>query len=517
MAIRRRLPGREGVERKHSKGQEPRGERKYSPRKSSATSSGRFEERKGKSEGFSYRDKKTSNDKTGRPFEKGKGDRWKRNEERNSGKPSRGFRDKEKREGEDGKPSAPRKSFTKPSYGRTRGSEDRSTKRPSDRSSETERRSSEDKRPYRNSRSFSKPAFVRTRKRETEEGGPKRPFKGPHDGERRGSEDRKFSRTRTPFAKIFDRKVRVEKSETRDSSRPEKTYRKRSEGVSRDERKFTSGPSRFAKSGGQTRFRKDDKRGRKSSHTEGREEALKVDKNELIRLNRFISNAGISSRRDADNLIVAGLVSVNGQVITEMGFKVKSGDDVRYNGTRLTTEKKIYVMMNKPRDIITTLDDPEGRKIVTDLIKEQGMPRIYPVGRLDRNTTGVLLLTNDGEMARRLMHPKFGVQKIYKATLDKKFKGEDLWTLSNGVELEDGLMKPDSIAVPDSAAKDEVVVEIHSGKNRVIHRMFLHLGYSVEKLDRLWYAGLNKKSLKRGEWKHLSEQEIRSIKKLVKL
>jgi|GEM_PF-181556 23S rRNA pseudouridine2605 synthase len=235
------------------------------------------------------------------------------------------------------------------------------------------------------------------------------------------------------------------------------------------------------------------------------------------RLNKFIANAGICSRRDADNLITAGLVSVNGKIITEMGYQVNAGDDVRYNGTRLNNEKKVYLIMNKTRDTITTLDDPEGRKTVTEALAGSGLPRVYPVGRLDRNTTGVLLLTNDGEMAQRLMHPKYEVQKIYKATLDKNLKGQDLWTISNGIELEDGPIKPDSIAVPNAQEKNVVVIEIHSGRNRIIHRTFEHLGYKVDKLDRIWYAGFDKRALKRGQWRELNDRELTALKKLVKL
>ncbi len=235
------------------------------------------------------------------------------------------------------------------------------------------------------------------------------------------------------------------------------------------------------------------------------------------RLNKYVSNAGICSRREADKLIGAGLVSVNGQVITEMGYQVKPGDQVKYNNSKLSTDKKVYLLMNKPKDTITTLDDPGDRRIITDLLKGEDLPRVYPVGRLDRNTTGVLLLTNDGELATRLMHPKYEVQKIYKATLFKNMKGEDLWTLTNGVELEDGFIKPDSIAIPDAAFKNEVGVEIHSGRNRIIHRMFEHVGYTLEKLDRVLYAGLSRKGLKKGAWRHLDERELKSLKKLVKM
>lgn len=245
------------------------------------------------------------------------------------------------------------------------------------------------------------------------------------------------------------------------------------------------------------------------------ENALK--KGEEIRINRYISNAGVCSRREADELITAGLVSVNGQVVTEMGLKVKAGDVVRFNGEKLNVEAKVYIVLNKPKDAITTSDDPEGRNTVMDLFEGKMRERIYPVGRLDRNTTGVLLLTNDGEMSQRLMHPKYEVKKVYKATLNKAIKPTDLWTLANGVELEDGFIKPDALGQPDPKDKAVVGVEIHSGKNRIIHRIFEHLGYTVDKLDRVLYAGLDKGKLKRGEWRELTEKELKQIKRMLHL
>lgn len=236
-----------------------------------------------------------------------------------------------------------------------------------------------------------------------------------------------------------------------------------------------------------------------------------------IRLNKYLSNAGVASRREADELITAGLVSVNGKVVTELGAKIKAGDDIRFNNERLSTERKVYLIMNKPKDTITTLDDPDKRRIVTDLLIGHDLPRVYPIGRLDRNTTGVLLLTNDGELSERLMHPKYGIQKVYKATLNKNFKGEHLWELANGLELEDGFMKPDAVLMPDPATKNEVVVELHSGKNRIVHRLFEALGYTLDKLDRVVYCGFNKKSLKRGEWRELNAKEVSQLKKQVKL
>jgi 23S rRNA pseudouridine2605 synthase len=232
------------------------------------------------------------------------------------------------------------------------------------------------------------------------------------------------------------------------------------------------------------------------------EKALK--QGEEIRINRYISNAGVCSRREADELISAGLVTVNGQVVTELGLKVKAGDVVKFNGEKLNVEAKVYIILNKPKDAITTSDDPEGRNTVMDLFEGKMRERIYPVGRLDRNTTGVLLLTNDGEMSQRLMHPKYEVKKVYKATLNKIIKPTDLWTLANGVELEDGFIKPDALGQPDP-------------KDRIIHRIFEHLGYTVDKLDRVLYAGLEKGKLKRGEWRELTEKELKQLKRMVHL
>lgn len=237
-----------------------------------------------------------------------------------------------------------------------------------------------------------------------------------------------------------------------------------------------------------------------------------------VRLNRYISNAGICSRREADDLIAAGLVAVNGTIVTEMGYKVKPGDEVRYNNERLSWEKKVYLIMNKPKDSITSSDDPEGRKIIMDLIKDPRLPRVYPVGRLDRNTTGVILLTNDGELAQRLTHPKYNITKVYKATLNKSFAAKDLQELgNNGVDLEDGPIKPDVIGIPSASEKDVVMVQIHSGRNRIIHRMFEAMGYLVDKLDRIDFAGLERKGLDRAEWRHLDDKEIKKLKKLVQL
>lgn len=229
------------------------------------------------------------------------------------------------------------------------------------------------------------------------------------------------------------------------------------------------------------------------------------------RLNKFISNSGICSRREADELIRTGLVSVNGEIVTEMGIKVKPGDEVKYNGEKIRSEKKVYLLLNKPRDYVTTLFDPEGRRTVLDLIKEATPERIYPVGRLDRNTTGVLLFTNDGELATRLTHPKYEKKKIYHVFLDSKITKTDLEKIANGITLEDGFIKPDFVEFA-SESKDEVGIEIHSGKKHIVRRIFEHLGFKVKKLDRVYFAGLTKKNLPRGKYRFLSQKEINMLK-----
>ncbi|MCF0072581.1 pseudouridine synthase [Dyadobacter sp. CY261] len=230
-----------------------------------------------------------------------------------------------------------------------------------------------------------------------------------------------------------------------------------------------------------------------------------------IRLNRYIANAGICSRREADDLISSGQISVNGKTITEMGYKVRPTDVVKYGKKALNPEKMVYILINKPKDYITTTDDPEERKTVLDLIAGACSERVYPVGRLDRNTTGLLLLTNDGELAEKLTHPSSGIKKIYQAELDKPIATEDFETLQHGVELEDGFIRPDEVGIvtPDAFV---VGLEIHSGRNRIVRRMFEHLGYEVQKLDRTVFAGLNKKDLPRGKWRFLSEKEVIKLK-----
>jgi 23S rRNA pseudouridine2605 synthase len=238
----------------------------------------------------------------------------------------------------------------------------------------------------------------------------------------------------------------------------------------------------------------------------------------LIRLNRYIANAGICSRRKADELIAAGVVSVNGEVISELGHKVDpSKDVVRYNGETLKREKMVYVLLNKPKDYITTTDDPQERRTIMALVDKASKERIYPVGRLDRNTTGLILMTNDGDLADKLAHPRNSVTKLYQVELDKALTQGDLNKISYGLELDDGLIKPDMISYVQGGTKREIGIQIHSGKNRIVRRIFEHLGYDVVKLDRTIYAGLTKKDLPRGRWRYLDEKEIIQLKHLVQV
>ncbi|HZH72103.1 MAG TPA: pseudouridine synthase [Mariniphaga sp.] len=231
-----------------------------------------------------------------------------------------------------------------------------------------------------------------------------------------------------------------------------------------------------------------------------------------MRLNRFIANAGVCSRRDADKYIAAGLVTVNGTTVTELGVKVKTSDDIRFDGRKLNAEKKVYLLLNKPKDFVTTTDDPYAERTVMDLVKNACEERIYPVGRLDKSTTGVLLFTNDGELSDKLTHPSHNIKKIYQVTLDKPLTKNDMLQLADGIELEDGPIAADVISFIDQTSKNEVGIEIHSGRNRIVRRMFEHLGYKVRKLDRVFFAGLTKKNLTRGKWRFLSYKEVQFLK-----
>ena len=237
-----------------------------------------------------------------------------------------------------------------------------------------------------------------------------------------------------------------------------------------------------------------------------------TDPNEPIRLNKFLANAGICSRREADEFITAGVVSVNGEVVTELGTKIKRTDEVKFHDEPVSIERKTYILLNKPKDCVTTSDDPQERKTVMDFVKGACKERIYPVGRLDRNTTGVLLLTNDGDLASKLTHPKYLKKKIYHVYCDKNVTKADLDQIAAGVTLDDGEIHADAISYASETDKSQVGIEIHSGKNRIVRRIFESLEYKVIKLDRVYFAGLTKKGLRRGDWRYLTEQEVNMLR-----
>lgn len=266
-------------------------------------------------------------------------------------------------------------------------------------------------------------------------------------------------------------------------------------------------------------FKKDFKPKKKfsSPRTEQKQPAKKLvqkSPEDGIRLNKYIANAGICSRREADVFIAAGSASVNGKVVTEMGHKVMPTDEVRFDGSLISPEKKRYVLLNKPKNYITTMDDDRGRKTVMELVARASKERIYPVGRLDRNTTGLLLFTNDGELAKKLTHPKHNIQKLYHAHLDKKLSLGDLNKIDEGFYMDDFRVQVDEIAYIQGAPKNEVGVKIHSGRNRIVRRIFEHFNYSVIKLDRVLFAGLTKKDLPRGHFRHLTEMEVNNLRML---
>ncbi len=234
---------------------------------------------------------------------------------------------------------------------------------------------------------------------------------------------------------------------------------------------------------------------------------------EEYQLNKFIAHSGVCSRRDAAELVKSGKVKVNGKLVTEPGFKVKATDDIVVNGKKVTLQKNmVYILLNKPKDFITTASDPQGRQTVMQLMKNATDERIYPIGRLDRNTTGVLLLTNDGDLAQKLSHPSYEIKKIYEVKLDRPLAKKDFDAVAKGITLEDGFVAPDSLAYADAKDRAVIGIEIHSGRNRIVRRIFEHLGYDVKNLDRVLYANLTKKNVERGKWRFLTEKEVRLLK-----
>jgi 23S rRNA pseudouridine2605 synthase len=258
--------------------------------------------------------------------------------------------------------------------------------------------------------------------------------------------------------------------------------------------------------------RKDGKPAPPSEKQSQEKNVINSQKNE-VRLNKYIANSGLCSRREADKIIQSGFITVNGRKVTELGTRISSSDKVKFKGKDLVPEKKIYILMNKPKDVITSTDDPQGRRTVFSFIKSAPDVRIYPVGRLDRMTTGVLLLTNDGDLTKKLTHPSHQKKKIYQVSLNRDLLRKDMEKIAEGITLEDGFIQADAIHFIDQDDKKQVGIEIHSGRNRIIRRVFEFLDYKVEKLDRVYFAGLTKKGLSRGKWRYLSDKEISVLKR----
>ena len=309
----------------------------------------------------------------------------------------------------------------------------------------------------------------------------------------------------------FKRNERTERSErpqrTERGGRNERFTREGGERTERNDRRAATTERRTAPKG-------EGKRGYAPRRDEKPRSYPKYNPNRVtgeIRLNRFISQSGVCSRREADDYILAGLVTVNGEVVTELGTKIMPTDEVRFNDERLQGEKHVYIVLNKPKGYVTSLDDPHADKTVMELVRDACTVRVYPVGRLDKNSLGLLLITNDGDVTRQLTHPSNRKKKIYQVTLDKALTRADMDTLTEGITLEDGDIFADEVAYA-SEDKKTVGVEIHSGRNRIVRRMFEHLGYTVQKLDRVYYAGLTKKNLKRGAWRFLTKDEVMRLK-----
>lgn len=360
----------------------------------------------------------------------------------------------------------------------------------------------------------------------------------PFNRNRNSRDDKSGKDNKRPFRKNSSEKFSSsEKSEFNRDKKPYGNHKESFGGTGRPRRS----KSEFDNKGkyDKEKTTSTDRREWKSNHSDG-EKAKKIDykalsddqiklrprrsgnhiskkETELVRLNRYIANAGICSRRKADELIAAGVIMVNDVVVDELGTKVNpKTDKIKYNGQLLKREKMVYVLLNKPKDFITTTDDPQERKTVMELVKTASNERIYPVGRLDRNTTGLLLLTNDGELAEKLSHPRNNITKIYNVELNKNLSQGDFNKIAFGLELEDGFIKPDALSYVSGGSKKEIGIQIHSGKNRIVRRIFESLGYEVVKLDRVIYANLTKKDLPRGKWRFLSEQEIIQLKHFIK-
>lgn len=460
--------GKEGFERKERKpfDRQQSGEgRPYGERKSFGDKKP-YEKREG-GEGRSYGERKSFGDK--KPFEKREGGEGRPYGERKSFKP---------REGSDeGRPYGERKSF--------------GDKKPFRNREEGERKSFGDKKPYGERKSFGdrKPFAGREGEDRKPFSGERKPFTPREDGEKRPFSGDRFSGNKKSFG---DRKPYGERKpfEKRDNDRREGgSYRERND----SDREFSGKPRR------------------RSFHNEAEKPAPKAAESAEMTLNKYLAHSGICGRREAGELVKAGKVTVNKEVNTNPAYRVQPGDVVTYEGRVIKPEPaKVYVLLNKPKGFITTTEDEADRKTVMDLVQGVEAERLYPVGRLDRNTTGVLLITNDGDLAQRLTHPKYECKKIYQVTLDKDLTKADFEQISTGVPLEDGEIKADAVAYLET--KQEIGIEIHSGRNRIVRRIFEHLGYTVEKLDRVMFAGLTKKNVPRGKYRLLTDKEVILLK-----
>ena len=389
-----------------------------------------------------------------------------------------------------------RKPFTKREDGKYESSGSRKSYGDGEKRSYTKRDGASEDRPRRSFGDGERKPFTKREDGKYESSAPRKSY---GDGEKRSYTKREDSSESRPRRSFDDNERKpFAKREGGDSDRPRKTY-----GEKRDFDK----PYETKLSKSERIVEKSKKAGPSKTSTQ------KNVSDDAIRLNRYVANSGVCSRREADVLIATGVVTVNGKIVTEMGYKVNPTDVVNYGGVPIKNQVKKYLVLNKPKDYITTMDDPEERKTVMELIRKACKERLYPVGRLDRNTTGVLLFTNDGDLTAKLTHPKFGVRKIYHVILDKRITSEDFKTLAEGVELSDGFIKPDAIEYVGEG-KSELGVEIHSGRNRIVRRMFEHLGYEVMKLDRVAFAGLTKKDLPRAKFRFLTPKEVDFLKML---
>ncbi|MEO8147745.1 MAG: pseudouridine synthase [Bacteroidia bacterium] len=452
----------------------------------------------------SFRGKKEFGAREEKPFRKSYGDRSERSSD---GPPS--FRGKKEFGDSEGKPF-------KKTYGER---SERSSEGPSSFRGKKEFGDSEEK-PFkktygeRNERSSERPSYKGKKEFGDKE---EKPFrKSFDDRENRSSSERPTSyKGKKEFDDKDERPVRKSfgDRDEQSSERPSSLKGKRVFGDSEGKPfKKNYSEKKFSKGGSAGEFAERKTYGKKSFGKSKRNQEPKEDDG-LIRLNKYISNSGVCSRREADEFITAGLVSVNGEIVTTLGTKVKLTDDIRYNGIRMKSERLVYVLLNKPKDYITTTDDPQQRKTVMELVASACKERIYPVGRLDRNTTGLLLMTNDGELADKMTHPSTNVKKTYMVELNKNLKPADMKKIAEGLQLEDGFMQVDEIAFDEAAKSKKIVgVTIHSGKNRIVRRIFEHLEYMVVKLDRTYYAGLTKRDLPRGRYRHLDEMEINMLK-----